>query len=425
MTKVNRLVMKGFKSFANKTELLFGERFNCILGPNGSGKSNVLDALCFVLGKSSVKGMRAEKSANLIYNGGKKSNPAKEGMVAIYFDNKSAIFGKEFGEELEIMRTVRSNGQSVYRINGKTRTRQQILDLLSRARINPDGYNIILQGDITHLIEMTPLERRGVIEEVAGINIYEDKKMKAIRELTRVEEKLNEAGIILTEREGYIKDLKKERNQALKFKDLGDKVKQNKATSLHRKMEERKIKRDDYEKRIREAQSKTNELKNEIEKIREDISKKKEEIERINKEVEEKGEKEQVALHKEVEKIKVDMALSKQRITNIESENRKLDERKTELGTSYSELTEKMSTLDKNKKELSGIIGNREKDIVMLDKKIIDFRKKNKLEDTQAMENRMADIDKKGDELQEETHKLREKQQEFLRDKDKLELKRK
>ncbi|GAG16807.1 unnamed protein product, partial [marine sediment metagenome] len=71
MTKINRIVMKGFKSFGKRTELLFGTDFNCVLGPNGSGKSNVLDALCFVLGKAGSKGLRAEKSANLIYNGGK------------------------------------------------------------------------------------------------------------------------------------------------------------------------------------------------------------------------------------------------------------------------------------------------------------------------------------------------------------------
>ena len=69
--------MDGFKSFAKRTELVFGDDFNCVLGPNGSGKSNILDALCFVLGKSSAKALRSEKSANLIYNGGKSKNPAK------------------------------------------------------------------------------------------------------------------------------------------------------------------------------------------------------------------------------------------------------------------------------------------------------------------------------------------------------------
>ena len=77
MTTVTRLKLSGFKSFAKNTELKFGTNFNCVLGPNGSGKSNIMDALCFVLGKTSAKSMRAEKSSNLIYNGGKKGNPSK------------------------------------------------------------------------------------------------------------------------------------------------------------------------------------------------------------------------------------------------------------------------------------------------------------------------------------------------------------
>src|SRR4030043_1157237 len=91
-TKIKRLVMDGFKSFGKYTELMFGDEFNVVLGPNGSGKSNILDALCFVLGKSSSKSLRAEKSANLIYNGGKTKQPAKEATVTIYFDNKEKIF---------------------------------------------------------------------------------------------------------------------------------------------------------------------------------------------------------------------------------------------------------------------------------------------------------------------------------------------
>jgi len=422
MTRINMLVMKGFKSFANKTELVFGEHFNCILGPNGSGKSNVLDALCFVLGKSSVKGMRAEKAANLIYNGGKKKSPAKEGMVSIYFDNKSKIFGPEFGEEMELARIVRPNGQSIYKINGKTRTRQQILDLLSRARINPDGYNIILQGDIVQLVEMTPLERRAMIEEIAGISIYEDKKNKAIRELTRVEEKMNEASIILTERESYLKDLKKERNQALKFKELNDKIKQNKATVLDRKITLKKTKKEELESKIDENNKKIEVLKKEVEKLKGIISQKKKEIENINKEVEEKGEKEQVAIHKEIEKFKVDIALNRQRVQTIESEIKKIDDRTLELNNNYRELLDKIEVLEKNKKELDGRIKGNEKDLAMVEKSLSDFRKKNKLEDAQKIDTDVGEIDKKADELQEAVHQLREKQQELLREKDKLEL---
>ncbi len=423
MTKINRLVMKGFKSFANKTELVFGDSFNCILGPNGSGKSNVLDALCFVLGKSSVKGMRAEKSANLIYNGGKNKSPAKQGMVSIYFDNSSGIFGKDTGDEVQISRIVKQSGQSTYKINDKTRTRQQVLDLLSKARINPDGYNIILQGDIVQLVEMSSLERRGMVEEVAGINIYEEKKNKAMRELSRVEEKLNEASIILSERETYLKELKKEKNQAARFKELNDKLKQNKATIIHSKMSSKNNKLEAMEKKLSNNQEKISSLKKEIEKLQGDVQEKKGEIDKINKEVEKKGEKEQVAMHREVEKLKVDIALNQQRISTIDSELKKIDERKQGLDENYNELKGKIEVLEKEKKEFEEAIKSKQKDHDQIKDKIEDFKKKNALGDAQKIDAQIAEIDKKADELQEETHKLREEQQELLRDKDKLEIK--
>ena len=94
------------------------------LGPNGAGKSNILDALCFVLGKSSAKGLRAEKSENLIYNGGKSKNPAKQAEVTIYFDNSNKTFPLD-EKEVILTRIVKHSGQSVYKINHKTRTRQQ------------------------------------------------------------------------------------------------------------------------------------------------------------------------------------------------------------------------------------------------------------------------------------------------------------
>src|SRR3989338_2252983 len=263
MTKINKLVMHGFKSFAKRTELVFGEKFNCVVGPNGSGKSNILDALCFVLGKSSAKGLRVEKSANLIYNGGKSREPASSAEVAIILDNHDKVFN-DSSAEIEIKRTITKAGNSTYRINGKVHTRQQVLDLLSRSRVNPDGYNIILQGDIVHLVEMSSLERRGIVEEIAGISIYEGKKEKALRELQRVEEKLNEAEIILTERKTYLKELKKERDEAMKFKGLDEKIKRNRATLLNTKIEKKVKERDVLDKQLSQYDSSVGKVQEEI-----------------------------------------------------------------------------------------------------------------------------------------------------------------
>jgi len=192
MTVITKLTAKGFKSFANKTEVLFMPGFNCFLGANGNGKSNVVDALCFVLGKSSARGLRAEKSANLIYNGGKKGKPASEAEVSIHFDNSNKAFPLE-DKEIKITRIVKQNGNSIYKLNDQTMTRQQVVDVLHAARIDPDGHNVVLQGDIVHFMEMKPTERREIIEDVAGISIFEEKKQKAMGELTRVQERLNEA----------------------------------------------------------------------------------------------------------------------------------------------------------------------------------------------------------------------------------------
>ena len=103
--------MHGFKSFANHTELIFDKGFNCILGPNGSGKSNIGDALCFVLGKSSTKSLRAEKGSGLIYNGGKHKDPAKRAEVSIFFDNSKKTFPTD-EPVVKITRIVKQNGQS-------------------------------------------------------------------------------------------------------------------------------------------------------------------------------------------------------------------------------------------------------------------------------------------------------------------------
>src|SRR3989344_525735 len=144
MPFIKKLVMQGFKSFPKKTELVFTPRINVVLGPNGSGKSNISEALCFVLGRLSIKSMRASKAGNLIFMGSKSAHPSKEAMVEIFFDNTDRVFSVD-SDEISIKRIVRKTGNSIYKINNKTQTRQDVLLLLSQAGMDPNGFNIILQ----------------------------------------------------------------------------------------------------------------------------------------------------------------------------------------------------------------------------------------------------------------------------------------
>ncbi len=383
--------------------------------------SNVLDALCFVLGKSSAKALRTEKSANLIYNGGKSKKPAKSGEVSIFFDNKKKIFPTE-EDEVKISRIVKPKGNSVYKINNETRTRQQILELLSLARINPNGYNVILQGDIVRFVEMPPEERRLIIEEIAGISVYEEKKQKAVNELNKVEEKLKESGIVLKERKTHLQELGKEKEQAQKYNDLTHKIKVNKASLLHATMVDKKTEKEKLSKVSGQTKQQLEEKQNRVLESKEKIKGFGEEISGINKQVEERGEKGQVEIHKEVEKLKVDIASSKNRVEAVKNEISKIKQRKVQLRENHDELGSKIKKHEENKKELQAQLAAKQKLRGVIEQKIADFKKKNKLDNVGDIEKQVDELDKEAEQKQKAMLELRQKQQELLREKDKIEF---
>ena len=420
MTKINRVTIHGFKSFAHKTDIPFENEFNCILGPNGSGKSNIGDALCFVLGRLSAKSMRAEKAANLIFNGGKSKKPASSGSVEIAFCNKNKVFPID-DKEIVINRQISKKGNSTYRINGNKKTRGEVLDFLGLAKINPDGYNIILQGDITRFVTMSPTERRRIIEEISDVAIYEDKKHKAMLELNKVEEKMNSAEIILKERKTYLKELKKDRDQALKFKSFKDKIDSNKATYLHMQIKDNQEKHQKIEKQIKDHQVKINNFEKKIEQIKVKVNEDKEKISTINKEIEQKGEKGQLEVHREIENLKVTNAQDKTRISTLKDEINKIKQRKDQFQQEIKELENKSSSSLKNQKGLQKEIDRKEKDLIEIKQKIEQFKKKHKIESSQELDKEIEDKDKLIDQKQEEIQKVRQQQQELLREKDRIE----
>ncbi|MBI1970969.1 chromosome segregation protein SMC [Candidatus Woesearchaeota archaeon] len=421
MTKINTLVLHGFKSFAKRTELVFGDQFNCVLGPNGSGKSNIIDALCFVLGKSSAKALRSEKSANLIYNGGKTKQPAKFGEVSIFFDNSDKEFPTD-DKEVKVTRIVRQNGNSVYKINDEARTRQQVLEMLSLARIEPEGHNIILQGDIVHFTEMPPEERRLILEEISGVSVYEDKKQKALHDLEKVGERLKECDIILKERHSRLNELKNERDQAVKHKDLHDKIKKNKASLLYQQVSRKTDEQNDFQDKIKKSKEQQDEKQGDINSIKKKIQDSRDEISEINKEIETKGEKDQVAIHKEVEKLKVDIASSINRQESLAVEMKKVEERKQQLILNKKEVEEKIKEIEQQSKQFQNDIHSRQKEQDMLQRRIEEFRKKHSLDNAGDLEKSIDKLDKDAEELQKKIQDLRAQQQDALREKDKLEF---
>ena len=373
MAILKKLVMHGFKSFPRKTEIPFDNGINVILGPNGSGKSNISDALCFVLGRLSIKSIRAKKAANLIFMGTKAASPSKEAIVEIVFSNDDKTFTID-SSEVSIKRIVRKNGQSIYKINNETKTRQEVLTLLAQAGIDPHGFNIILQGEIQNFVRMKPDERRGIIEEVSGIAIYESRKEKSLKELNKTEERLKEVAAILRERTSYLNNLEKERQEALRFKKLESSVKIFKASIISSDISKKK-------KEVDLLQQEITKLVGQIEKIKITLTKTQSEIENsrlkvasINSKIEKSSGIEQEMLNREIADIRAELAGLNVKIENYESKISQIEKQKQDLEDKTIEheqtlldlrkeapLAKKELDLEKKKKEFEQLEDQRKK----------------------------------------------------------------
>ena len=348
MTHIKKLVMKGFKSFARETTMLFDRHDVVVVGPNGSGKSNITDALCFVLGRLSIKSIRAAKAAHLIFSGNKNYKPAGQASVEITLDNERGEF--VFNEkEITIKRFVNKNGQSIYKINGQTKTRQEVLELLSQAGIDPYGFNIILQGEISRFVKMHAEERRKIIEEVSGISVYEMRKEKSLKELEKTEEKLKQVNAILRERTNYLKNLEQEREQALKFKKLELFVKKCKASIIKRNLQEK-------EKQLKQVLNEIELKNNEIEKASSLINKTQQEISDLNIKIEEISNTiqkssgfEQDSLIQEISTLKQEVAGLNARKENFENQILELDRRKQNLESTTKASEHEILIMSKEK----------------------------------------------------------------------------
>ncbi|MEK6873190.1 MAG: chromosome segregation SMC family protein [Nanoarchaeota archaeon] len=348
MTYIKKLVMKGFKSFARETSIDFDRHTVVVVGPNGSGKSNITDALCFVLGRLSIKSIRATKAAHLIFSGNKNFKPANQAYVEIIFDNEKGEFAIN-EKDVSIKRFVNKNGQSIYKINGQTKTRQEVLELLSQAGIDPYGFNIVLQGEISMFVKMAAEERKKIIEEVSGISVYEMRKEKSLRELEKTEEKLKQINAVLRERANYLKNLEQEREQALKFKKLEETVRKCRASIINKNLQEK-------EKQLKEILNKI-ELKNkEIEKIASLINKTQSEIDNLNTKIDEISKIiqksagiEQDTLMQEINSLRQEIAGLAARKENFENQITELDRRKLSLENSIRATEQEIEVMSKEK----------------------------------------------------------------------------
>lgn len=374
MTYIKRMVMHGFKSFANKTEINFDKGINVVIGPNGSGKSNISDALCFVLGRISTKSIRAAKAKNLLFMGSKYIKPAREAYVELAFDNTDRTFAIDV-DEVVLSRIVKHNGISVYKINDEVKTRGDIIEALAQAGIDPHGFNLVLQGQIQSVVRMHPEDRRKVVEEVAGISIYETRKEKSLHELEKTEEKLREINAILRERTAFLRNLENERSQALKFKELEVTIKRCKASLLHRRREDKERELGSIRKSIDDKVSQKDKMRVKSDEMQKHIEELNQRIAQINKHIQHSTGIEQEKLHTQIANLKAELEGLRVRKESYEHRRVEITRRIEEMSNLLPEYEKEIASL----REESPLVAKKQAELVKKKeelKKIEEERKK-------------------------------------------------
>ncbi len=206
---LKRLELNGFKSFAGKTVLEFPAGIVAVVGPNGSGKSNIVDAVRWLLGERDAKNLRGARVEDLIFAGTQKRARVGMAQASLYFENKNKFFPVDF-EEVVVSRQITRDGQSKYYLNKSEILLRDLVDFFAKARLGSKGLIIIGQGESDLFIRSTPLERRGMIEEMLGLREFQIKKADAERRLKNSKINLDKVTALVLEIEPHLRSLKRQ-----------------------------------------------------------------------------------------------------------------------------------------------------------------------------------------------------------------------
>ena len=216
---LKEIEIQGFKSFADKTKVVFDQGVTAVVGPNGSGKSNITESLRWALGESSVKSLRGGKMPDVIFAGTESRKPLNYASVIVTLDNQDG-FIKDAGQEIKVERHFYRSGDSEYKIDGKKVRLRDIHDLFLDTGLGRDSFSIISQGKVEEIFNSKPEERRAIFEEAAGVLKYKTRRKETESKLQQTQDNLDRLEDIIYELDNQIKPLEKQAATARKFMEL-------------------------------------------------------------------------------------------------------------------------------------------------------------------------------------------------------------
>ncbi|MCE5186163.1 MAG: chromosome segregation protein SMC [Planctomycetaceae bacterium] len=222
--KLEKIIINGFKSFADKTELAISQPITAIVGPNGCGKSNVVDSIKWVLGNQSPKALRSGQMADVIFSGCSSRKPSGLAEVGLFFSDVRGLGLEQ--DELQITRRLFRNGESEYLINGKACRLKDIRELFMDTGVGVSAYSIIEQGQIDQLLKASTVDRRVIFEEAAGISKYKAHKKETLRKLERTEQNLLRLADIVNEVQKQLRSIKLQAGKARNYLEYSQRLKE-------------------------------------------------------------------------------------------------------------------------------------------------------------------------------------------------------
>lgn len=371
---IKEIELRNFKSFGKRALVQLKKDFIVVTGPNGSGKSNIIDAILFSLCLTSSRAMRAERLPDLIYRGDDGRAP-DFAEVTVRLDNSNRTMPVD-SDEVVITRRIKVNGDRYHAqhyLNGKPCTQAELQEHLARAGITPEGYNVVMQGDVTRIIEMGPTERRRIIDEIAGVSEFEEKKQRAMEELDIVKERIARVDVILEEVGQQLRRLQAERDRALRYRACREEKNRQEAYLLLARFKESEAKLSALDDEIEFITSEKSQLLERLEAGREELRALEKRLKAVEGEISQKGEDEQLSVRREIEEIRGKIAREETRIEAADADIRdaerslsqcfiEMDRVRTEIASISEQLSDKavrraglQGELDEQRSQLSSI----------------------------------------------------------------------
>ena len=362
---LKEIEIQGFKSFADKTKVVFDQGVTAVVGPNGSGKSNITESLRWALGESSVKSLRGGKMPDVIFAGTESRKPLNYASVVVTLDNNDG-FIKDAGQEIRVERHIYRSGDSEYKIDGKKVRLRDIHDLFLDTGLGRDSFSIISQGKVEEIFNSKPEERRAIFEEAAGVLKYKTRRKETESKLQQTQDNLDRLEDIIYELDNQIKPLEKQAENARKFLDLEGQRKAIYLDVLVAQIKENKVELDSTEEELAQVQELLTSYYQKREKL----------------------EEENQALKKQRQDLQAEMAKdqgSLMDLTSLISDlERKLALSKLEseqVALNQQEAQARLATLEDKRKSLSKEKSDKESSLTLLEENLVQNNQKlNRLE---------------------------------------------